>query len=117
MKTKHTPGLWEFINDDPMDLDYTIYTGDFEDHHTIIADVFGSKTGTPGYIERKIPLTEEALANAKLIAAAPELLDALRSIDQRLKECWRMGGPISAHEAYDSFYQEIVQEAIKKATS
>ena len=51
--------------------------------------------------------------NAALILAAPDLLEALESLDKRLREC--MTAPISAAEAYDSFYQEIAAEAIKKA--
>lgn len=38
------------------------------------------------------------------------LIDALKSIDVRLRGCF--GTPISAEDAYDSFYQEIVAEAL-----
>ena len=54
-------------------------------------------------------------ANAQLIAAAPELLAALISIKKRLEECSKVS-EISARDAYDSFYQEVVNDAIAKAT-
>jgi hypothetical protein len=44
-----------------------------------------------------------------------ELLDALVSIHERMQNCIVLG--LSAHEAYDSFYQELSNDAIKKATS
>lgn len=40
------------------------------------------------------------------------VIDALHSLDARLKEC--MNHPISASEAYDSFYREIVSETLKE---
>ena len=42
-----------------------------------------------------------------------ELLDALLSLDKRLREC--MADPITAAEAYDTFYQDIVSDALNKA--
>jgi len=42
-----------------------------------------------------------------------ELLAALELIDKRLRECASM--PISAAEAYDSFYQSEISNAIAKA--
>lgn len=56
---------------------------------------------------------EEAKANATLYAAAPDLLEALVAIGTRLLIC---GPDVSAQDAYDSFYQEIVKDAIAKAT-
>lgn len=50
----------------------------------------------------------------QLADAAPELLDALKSLNDRLHTCIRLN--VSAQDAYDSFYQEIVAEAISKAT-
>lgn len=56
----------------------------------------------------------EAKRNARLIAAAPDLLAALKDLDDRLQLCKDVG--VTADEAYDSFYQEIVRAAIAKAT-
>jgi hypothetical protein len=42
-----------------------------------------------------------------------EALTALRDLDARLRECF--GQPISAEEAYDSFYQEIVAAALSRS--
>ena len=49
-------------------------------------------------------------AAAKLALKTDACIDALRSLDARLRAC--MKDPISAAEAYDSFYQEIVSEAL-----
>jgi hypothetical protein len=52
-------------------------------------------------------------ANARLIAAAPDMLAALIDLDARLREC---GALHTAEDAYDSFYRGIVEEAIRRAT-
>ncbi len=39
-----------------------------------------------------------------------DIREALAELDKRLRECF--GLPISAEEAYDSFYQEIVADAL-----
>lgn len=38
------------------------------------------------------------------------LREALVALDERFRECF--GHPITAEEAYDSFYQDIVREAL-----
>lgn len=55
----------------------------------------------------------ESAANCRLIAAAPALLSALETLHERLMKCSR--DPISAAEAYDSFYQNDVLSAIAAA--
>ena len=42
---------------------------------------------------------------------AQRVRDALEALDARLRECLK--APISAAEAYDSFYQEMVADALK----
>lgn len=43
------------------------------------------------------------------------LLDVLKSLDVRLRSCF--SDPISTKDAYDSFYQEMVAEAIAKLST
>ena len=57
---------------------------------------------------------KEAHTNAKLIASAPDLLESLISIHERMMKSKKLG--ISATESYDSFYEEMVISAINKAT-
>lgn len=52
--------------------------------------------------------------NARLVSAAPDLLDALWSIKTRLLDAIKAG--CTAEEAYDSFYQDLIEEALVKAT-
>lgn len=65
----HTPGPWT-AHDSPVDGAYPISTA-FGDHRICIAHAHGVFE-EPGRIE--------AQANARLIAAAPELLEALKRI-------------------------------------
>jgi hypothetical protein len=50
---------------------------------------------------------------AAVKAQRDELLGVLIDLDERLRQCF--DGPITAKEAYDSFYQEIVAEAIQRS--
>jgi len=52
-------------------------------------------------------------SNAHLIAAAPELYMVLEELHERLERCSQE--PISAAEAYDSFYRDNVQDVLAKA--
>lgn len=49
----------------------------------------------------------------QLVERVKELEQTLRTIDGRLRQCF--DDPITAREAYDSFYQEIVAAALSKA--
>ena len=72
-----------------------------------IADVL-SRAGVPH------PVQESCAANARLIAAAPEMLDALESAEKYLDEC----GPLLGEEDLESGVHEmlaIVRAAIAKA--
>lgn len=56
----------------------------------------------------------KVIANAKLIAAAPMMLATLRDLKERLRQC--ADAPVTAHEAFDSFYELLIDEAIARAT-
>lgn len=58
-------------------------------------------------------LTDTGLTPSQLVERVKELEQTLRTIDGRLRQCF--DDPITAREAYDSFYQEIVAAAISKA--
>ena len=66
MNTKHTPGPWEAVDKRPWNEGFSIFSG-----NEYVAFVGDSDARTP------------AGANAALIAAAPDMLAALRDIDLR----------------------------------
>lgn len=71
---KHTPGPW-IVPDEKLDRDVTIYTRIQESGNPLyIARVYGQ--GTFG------PQRPETKANARLIAAAPELLELARAVSK-----------------------------------
>lgn len=101
MKTKHTPGPWKFIgayqpgiDSEPENFSIIIWGED---------DEFGN--GIQGRTE------EEGQANAKLIAAAPEMLHLLGEI-----EAWLSFRPDPPKDQLAEM-KKTIQEAIKKATS
>lgn len=109
-KAKHTPGPWEAVGNlvrSPM------FQPDGLPRGVQIVECMD------GYFQ---PFTEEAKANAHLIAAAPELLDALEACRDAL--AWVIdqgGGPACEHEAGVCFCNEnkalsIAHAAIAKAT-
>ena len=102
----HTPGPWKCGGDEPF-----VYALNAHGSNRFFAAVNAGWTSGEAIEGR----TEHAelLANARLIAAAPDLLAALEELDERLRKCMR--DPITAAEAYDSFYQGIVEDAINKA--
>jgi len=67
MKTEHTPGPWWIVPRDAPKATLMV-----ESHHGLIAVMESSKTRPVTY--------KKAEANARLIAAAPELLEALANI-------------------------------------
>lgn len=89
-EAKHTPGIW-FVNYESKDV------GDDKLSVEVDGDYF-------------IAQVDEGIcqeANARLIAAAPELLDALRSIKKRMYE----PRPFSIRAC-----EAIIDDAIAKAT-
>lgn len=67
---KHTPGPWHIYNDSQVE-----HVGIEAENVSIV--IFGADDDDAGIRGRN---TEEAIANAHLIAAAPELLEALENI-------------------------------------
>jgi hypothetical protein len=74
VNTKHTPGPWRTLAKNPR----KIVTA--ETRHTIVASCYTDASNGPGLRTKQSagsPPREDAEANARLIAAAPELLAAL----------------------------------------
>lgn len=105
MKTKHTKGSWEI---EEREHGFYVCSG-FKGF--VIADVTGDQ------ITHFIGNKEEAEANAKLIAAAPELLAALQKAVEVIE---RMSDEFSAianrHASYTVGESKVIEGAIKKAT-
>jgi hypothetical protein len=72
----HTPGPWVLVHyAQGMDLPIP-----FMEHKTVAVFADGVKRGDVAYMQHGLYGDDQALANARLIAAAPELLGALRFI-------------------------------------
>ena len=96
--TKYTPGPWEVeIVESSTDEVYARIKG--------VAFTDGIKVGV-----YKKKLSEEAKANARLISAAPELLEACKEMQELLRLQEENGRPVISGKA-----RERAQEAITKA--
>lgn len=99
MKTKHTQGQWKQMN-------LTVYT------------TLQSENGSERIMEiasidpKKGQISDENLANAQLIASAPELLEAL----QHLLNSHRQLTFEKHHSLNDNWLEEKAHKAILKAT-
>ena len=99
MKTKHTQGQWKQMN-------LTVYT------------TLQSENGSERIMEiasidpKKGQISEENIANAQLIASAPELLEAL----QHLLRSHRQLTFEKNHSIDDNWIEAKAQEIINKAT-
>lgn len=95
MKTqKHTPGPW---------------------HIGLQGGIYQNKTGAQVCIyDMATNFDDENLANARLIAAAPELLAALELAESALCEIYGEGGPLESCERPFALHNQIVA-AIQKA--
>lgn len=101
----HTPGPWEYIPGTEHHGPYVMsYVGDVCDCYTMSNPNAASvRNGGESY-----PISfqgEEADANARLIAAAPEMLDALKQAREALK----------GHDP-EWPYMKAIRAAISKAT-
>ena len=111
MDTKHTPGPWEIIE--------------------VTSDTASGPTPYPRYIAGSVTVAElpersplcmmdERAANALLIAAAPDLLEALKVAERALNA---MGDHINGMNAEEGISDEVnpafesVRTAIAKATT
>ena len=100
IEMKHTPGPWELGNPTSQ-LEFGVYA---TDKISGIRYFLANAEGHMGY--------KESLANARLIAAAPELLEALQSlVNQFLQR-----GVFTAPEHPDRIALALAESAIAKAT-
>ena len=100
MKTQHTKGEWA-----------NSIRGIKSDKGLLIAQCwYGDNSNAEGNLNA-VPSIEEYHANAKLIAAAPELLEALQNITKTAYPKESNSGP-----AVYVKLQNIAMEAINKAT-
>mgnify|MGYP001186460402 CR=1 FL=1 len=101
MSTKHTPGPWQRHNNgNDLNPDWQVLDNE---GRVLIAETYWSR------IEPHVS-PEHSEANAKLIAAAPELLAALVSLYTKFK-----GEGLDVDECYGPIMKQA-REAIRKAT-
>ncbi len=91
--TQHTPGPWVVIGEQ-------VYAPDDCDHHPVADCTTNHSCRDEWDVE----------ANARLIAAAPDLLEAL----QHIQRCIPLGGFAQIHHKSDTWAQ--IDAAIAKAT-
>jgi hypothetical protein len=101
-KQGHTPGPWSFSDNTNMasgKTHYTVYSNDDGYSRLVICD-------TP-YVKN----FKHHEANARLIAAAPELLEALEDVTDQMESIMRVSG-----FSYDGGPLNAARAAIRKAT-
>jgi hypothetical protein len=104
-KFKHTPGPWKIFYPENSDCGLGIDTANSNASIVVMdteAGIYSAET------------REEDLANAKLIAAAPDLLDALQKLTKQVQKDCSIGSDPKYLELC-----EVVQESmqvLKKAT-
>lgn len=105
----HTPGPWEVEKPETISRDILVYSED----HGEIATVDNETNGDYTAYTRKATesIAKETYANARLIAAAPDLLMALIAIGTRLKQKQGHHGRVISWDAI----LEICEAAIKQA--
>ena len=103
MTTKHTPGPWFYKHEKGWH--------DIVTHHGELPDGSPNSWTVASINTRREPEHE---ANARLIAAAPELLEALQSSDRAMSTAKH--GYAFEIVAHDSVVRTMIRAAIAKAT-
>jgi hypothetical protein len=108
-EAKHTPGPWVFLPE----------AGRIENITTrVVAYLAASPSGLPGLSSRADSQMKQARANGRLIAAAPELIEALEALGA-LPEgyCFCYGGKRDANKPESEHFGECreARAAIRKA--
>lgn len=98
---KHTKGKWK----------NTGVTSQMSNHRDILAN-----NKRIILLEDYTRNEEEAEANAKLIAAAPELLEALIQLNEGFKREWGVKGNSERVSGNIDYWNKLASTAIKKAT-
>lgn len=102
----HTPAPWKVVEEP--------YKISVECNDSILSEVYlTDETRSPEDEREAADERQSALANARLIAAAPDLLEALQRVADCLSKCLT-GGEVSAKLAGNGLVQAA--EAIAKAT-
>ena len=116
-ETAYTPGPWEYVPSNENHGPYVVNgwgAGDICDCYTMSKPnelaVCNGGTSRPIHFQH-----EEADANARLIASAPDLLEALQAVAKVMPKYALKGDTASDDEALDAVL-ETVTEAISKAT-
>lgn len=107
-EVKHTPGPWKILRKRPMEM-----SGNF---HQVTDNERYPAAFVPAWDNPavgEIDGTEEALANARLIAAAPEMLEALKE-QERADRLLEDGEDVAAMLSYADA-KSIRSKAIAKA--
>lgn len=109
--TKHTPGPWKHYVTHPLSGAVWFVVTDKDGYGPII-DV-GGKDNNGQIAEAKYLITDgnEIEANARLIAAAPELLEVLEAVDSKLTYLQKLWGK----EGVTDGIVDQVRAAIAKA--
>jgi hypothetical protein len=114
METKHTPGPWEYVPGNENHGPYVVsdYGSDIADCYTM-SNLSGSAVCNGGD-SKPVPFCgEQAEANARLIAAAPELLEVLEYVLMADKFD---GAMTHGNAALSPAIRDKIERAIAKAT-
>jgi hypothetical protein len=106
LQVKHTPAPWRYDYEDGYCGEIIAFDG------SCVATFCDEPSAENSRLIAAAP--ETAAERDKLKAINSELLEALKEIDERLTAC--LYGNIYTYEAYDSYYQSVVRDAIAKAT-